>query len=203
MTQRGRVRLDTFSNPEFDPGRGAIVRTLWFLLNACIMQSRWIPFSGLRVWLLRRFGAKVGRGVRIKPEVNVKYPWKLTIGEHTWIGERAWLESLEPITIGSHVCISQGAYLCTGNHDWTDPSFSLCCKPIVIEDGAWVGACAVVLPGVTIADHSILAAGAVAASDTEAYMIHAGNLAVAVKERNVREKSEARSEKSETSSKSE
>jgi len=77
--------------------------------------------------------------VVFKPSINVKYPWKLEIGDHSWIGEGAWLDSLAPIRIGSNCCISQGVYFCTGNHDWTDPAFGLIVKPIVIEDGAWVG----------------------------------------------------------------
>jgi putative colanic acid biosynthesis acetyltransferase WcaF len=98
-----------------------------------------------------------------------------------------WLDSLAPIRIGSNCCISQGVYFCTGNHDWTDPAFGLIVKPIVIEDGAWVGARATVLPGVTVKTHAIIAAGSVISRDAEAYMIYVGNPAVAVKERKIRE----------------
>ncbi|HEU4344424.1 MAG TPA: DapH/DapD/GlmU-related protein, partial [Candidatus Binatia bacterium] len=99
------------------------------------------------------------------------------------------LDSLDKIKIGNNCCISQGTYFCTGNHDWTDPAFGLVVKPIVVEDGAWVGARATVLPGVTIASHSIVAAGTVISKDTEPYMIYSGNPPVAVKKRVICEKS--------------
>jgi len=102
-----------------------------------------------------------------------------------WIGENAWLDSLATIKIGSHVCISQGAYLCTGNHDWSDPAFGLIIKPIIIEDGAWIGARAVVLPGVSVASHAVVTAGSVLSQTTEPYVIYAGNPASAIKKRNM------------------
>ncbi len=185
MTPQGKVNLASYENSGYDPGAGFVTRTVWFLLNALIIQSRSIPSSGLRVRLLRLFGAKIGSGVVIKPGVNVKYPWRLRIGDHTWIGEYTWLDSLAPIDIGANCCVSQGAYLCTGNHDWSDTKFSLIVKPIVIEDGAWLGAKAVVLPGVTIATHSIVTAGSVASKNTQPYMIHRGNPAEPIKERKI------------------
>jgi len=138
------------------------------------------------IYCLKLFGANIGSGVVVKPGINIKYPWNLEIGDHSWIGEGAWLDSLASIKIGKNVCISQGTYFCTGNHDWTDPAFGLIVKPIIIEDGTWIGAQATVLPGVTVASHSIVTAGSVIAKDTEPYMIYAGNPAVKVKERIIR-----------------
>lgn len=181
------VDLSRFENSWYDPGRGFVVRTVWHLMNALFLINPLNLSSGLKVIVLRLFGARIGEGVVIKPGVNVKYPWRLEIGDHTWIGENAWLDSLDHIRIGSHCCISQGVYFCTGNHDWTDPAFGLVIKPIVIEDGAWVGARATVLPGVTVASHSIVTAGTVMAKDTEANMIYAGNPPVVIKERVIRE----------------
>ena len=181
------VDLSRFENSWYDPGRGFVVRTVWHLMNALFLINPLNLSSGLKVIVLRLFGASIGEGVVIKPGVNVKYPWRLTIGDHTWIGENAWLDSLDHIRIGSHCCISQGVYFCTGNHDWTDPAFGLVIKPIVIEDGSWVGARATVLPGVTVASHSIVTAGTVMAKDTEANMIYAGNPPVVIKERVIRE----------------
>ena len=183
-----QVDLSTFDNAWFDPGRGTFIRLIWHLLNAVVLQFPFNPSSGSKVALLRLFGASIGQGVVLKPGINVKYPWNLSIGDHSWIGEGAWLDSLAPIRIGRNVCISQGVYFCTGNHDWTDPAFGLVLKPIVIEDGAWVGARAVVLPGVTVATHSIVSAGSVLARDTAPYGIYAGNPAVAVKKRSLKEK---------------
>jgi putative colanic acid biosynthesis acetyltransferase WcaF len=113
------------------------------------------------------------------------YPWNVQIGDHSWIGERVWLDSLGCIAIGSNVCISQGAYLCTGNHDWTDTAFRLMIKPITVEEGAWIGARAVVLPGIVIATHSVVCAGAIVTGDTRPYTIYTGNPAAAVRRRKV------------------
>ena len=181
-----RVDLSTFDNSWYNPGRGFLVRTLWLIVNAVFLQNPINLSSGLKVFILRLFGGRIGRGVVFKPSVNVKYPWNLTVGDYSWIGEGAWLDSLDCIVIGSNVCISQGAYFCTGNHDWGDPAFGLVVKPIVVEDGAWVGARATVLPGVTVKTHSIIAAGTVISKDTEPYMVFAGNPAIAVKERVIR-----------------
>lgn len=181
------VDLSRFDNAWYDPGRGVLTRLLWLVTNAVILQNALNPSSRLKVLALRAFGAKIGQGVNLKPGINVKYPWYLEVGDHAWIGENAWLDSLAPIKIGAHACISQGVYCCTGNHDWSDPTFALVVKPIVIENGAWVGARAVILPGVTVASHSVVAAGSVLAKSTEAYTIYAGNPAVAVKKRVIRE----------------
>ena len=179
----GRVELSAFNNNWYKPGRGLVVRSLWYFINAILLQSPINPSSRLKVIFLRLFGARIGKGVVVKPSVNVKYPWKLEIGDHSWIGENTWLDSLAPIIIGSNACISQGVYFCTGSHDATDPAFGLIVKQIVIEDGVWVGARATILPGVTVKSHSILAAGSVIAKDTEPYGIYVGNPAVRVKER--------------------
>ncbi len=134
------VDLSTFDNFWYRPGRGLFIRILWHFINALFVYNHWNLSSGLKVKMLRLFGAKIGTGVVLKPGINVKYPWNLEIGDCSWIGENAWLDSLAPIKIGNNACISQGTYFCTGNHDWTDPAFGLIVKPIVVEDGAWVGA---------------------------------------------------------------
>lgn len=178
-----KVKLSRFNNGWYDPGRGFAVRLLWFLLNGLLFKNPLNMSSSVKVRLLRLFGAQIGVGVILKPGINVKYPWNLEVGDHSWIGENAWIDSLDKIKIGNDVCISQGTYFCTGNHDWSDPCFGLILKPIVIEDGAWVGARSTVLPGVTVASHSIIAAGTTIAKDTEPYMIYSGNPATAVKKR--------------------
>ncbi len=180
------VDLSRYDNSWFDPGRRCVLRALWFVANSLVMQNPANPSSSLRSVVLRCFGGRVGPGVIVKPGVNVKYPWHLEIGAHSWVGEDVWLDSLAPIRIGSNVCISQGAYLCTGNHDWSDPAFGLIVKPITVEDGAWIGAKAIICPGVTISTHSVVTAGSVVTKDTEPYMIYAGNPAVAVRRREIR-----------------
>lgn len=180
------VDLSRYNNNWYNPGRGVLVRVLWIVVNALFLQNPLNLSSALKCALLRLFGAQIGHGVNIKPGVNVKYPWRLRIEEWAWIGEGVWLDSLETISIGAHACLSQGAYLCTGNHDWSDPHFGLIVKPITVEAGGWVGARAVLLPGVTVQSHAVVAAGSVLARDAEAWTIYAGNPAQAVKQRALR-----------------
>jgi putative colanic acid biosynthesis acetyltransferase WcaF len=146
-----------------------------------------LPFSSIRSLVLRLFGAKVGIGVVLKPGLRVKYPWFLSIGDHSWIGEDVWIDNLTKVTIGTNACISQGVYLCTGSHDWSDPAFGLLVQAITIEDGAWVGARAVICPGVTIAECAVVAAGSVVTKDVPADEIHAGNPARFLKKREIRD----------------
>lgn len=182
------VDLSKYKNPPWHhKGRGFVVRVLWVYINGLLLQNPLNPSSGLKILVLRLFGAKIGKGVILKPSINVKSPWLLEIGDNTWIGEHVWLDTFFPIKIGSNVCISQGAYLCTGNHDWTDPAFGLKEWQIVVEDGAWIGARATVLPGAMIASHAVIAGGAVIARSTEPYTVYAGNPAVEVRKRVIKD----------------
>ncbi len=138
--------------------------------------------------VLRWFGASVGRGVVIKPQVKITFPWKLTVGDHVWLGEECWLLNLAPIAIESNVCISQRAFLCSGNHDYKSPAFDLNTKPIRVESGAWIAASAFVGPGIKVGSHAVLTAGSVATKDLQPYGIYQGNPAVWVKERLLEQK---------------
>jgi len=180
-----KVDLSKFDNSSYRPGRLLLARTIWYLLNVVFLKNYLNPFSGLKVFVLRLFSATIGRRVVIKPGANIKYPWNIVVGDHVWIGEKVWLDSLEKITIGNNVCISQGAYLCTGNHDYTKENFDLIVKPIVVEDGVWVGAKAIICPGVTLRSHSVVTAGSIVTHDTEAYTIYQGNPAKAVRKRTI------------------
>jgi putative colanic acid biosynthesis acetyltransferase WcaF len=183
-----RVQLVTYDNNWYSAGRSTFWQLAWFFLGLPILRSELIPFSGIRVRLLRAFGAKVGAGVVIKPGVRVKNPWRLSVGNHCWLGEDCWIDNVGDISIGSDVCLSQGSYLCTGNHDWTDPSFGLRVGPIQIADGAWIGAKATICPAVVIHEGAVVAAGSVANRDVPAYEIHAGNPAKFVRKRVIRQK---------------
>lgn len=177
------VDLSQFNNSWYSPGRSFFIRLLWYLANAFFFLNPFNPSSCVKVFFLRLFGAKIGKSVVLKQSINVKYPWNIEIGDHTWVGEGVWFDSLACIRIGSNCCISQGVYLCTGNHDWSDTAFGLIVKPITIEDGAWIGAHAIILPGVMVKTNSIITAGSVVSKDTEGNMIYTGNPAIAVKER--------------------
>jgi putative colanic acid biosynthesis acetyltransferase WcaF len=170
-----------------DKGRSIGWRLAWLAVNAVVFLNPVLPAYGLKARILRAFGARVGEGVVIKPGVNIKYPWHLTIGDHSWIGERAWLDCLTPLTIGSHCVVSQQGYLCCGTHDWRDPGMGSLAAPIVIEDGAWVAAAARVAGGTTIGQEAMVAMGAVVFSDCEPRGMYRGNPAVRVAERRIRD----------------
>ncbi len=131
------------------------------------------------------FGAKIGTGVVIKPNVRITFPWKLTLGDHVWLGEECWLLNLAPISIDSHVCVSQRAFLCSGSHNYKSQTFDLILKEIRIERGVWIGAGAWIGPGVCAGSHAVLTACSVASKDLEAFGIYQGNPAVLVRKRNI------------------
>jgi len=174
--------LSSFDNGWYKPGNKLKI-ILWYFVNILFFKSSIIPSSSLKRFLLKMFGAKIGNGVVIKPSVNIKYPWKLMIGDHTWIGENVWIDNLDMVTIGSNVCISQGALLICGNHDYKKRTFDLTTKPITIENGAWIGARCTVTGGVTVYSHAVLSLGSKTSKNLEAYTIYSGNPAVAIRER--------------------
>ncbi len=179
---QGRTDLSSFSNPEYNPGASFLTRGIWHLVSAAFFQSRF-PVNGVKVLLLKFFGAKLGKGVVIKPSVNIKSPWLLTVGNYCWIGEHAWIDNLVPVSLGDNCCISQGAMLLTGNHNYKKSTFDLITGEIHLEEGVWIGAKAVVCPGVKCRSHALLTVGSVATSTLEAYSIYQGNPAVKVRER--------------------
>jgi putative colanic acid biosynthesis acetyltransferase WcaF len=183
------VSLDQYTTGHYTPGASIVQQLLWHFVGAALLQSYVIPISSFKVWLLRRFGAQVGQGVRIKPGVKVKFPWRLIVGNHCWIGEGAWLDNLAMITLEDHVCLSQGVYLCTGNHNWKDPGFALILGAIYIETGSWIAAQAAIGPGVTVGQGAILCLGSVANHDLETMTIYAGSPAVLIKKRVMSERS--------------
>lgn len=180
------VQLGRYDNSWFHPGGTPLRRALWFLVGLPMLRSHVVPFSGLRVRLLRLFGARIGRGVVVKTGVNVKYPWHLEVGNDTWLGEDCWIDCLTTVRIGSNCCVSQGAYLCTGNHDWSDPAFGLMIAPVTMGDGSWAGARSVLLPGSVLGEGAVAGAGAVVGGTVPPYEIHAGNPAVFVRKRRLR-----------------
>ncbi|WP_242344772.1 WcaF family extracellular polysaccharide biosynthesis acetyltransferase [Anaeromyxobacter terrae] len=179
------TNLSAFDNAWYDPGRSLGVRLAWMALNRVFLQT-WMPWpSTVKAGLLRWFGARIGKGVVLKNHISVKYPWNLTIGNDSWIGEGAWIDSLANVTIGSNACLSQGCMIETGNHDWSKPAFDLIVREVVVEDGAWAAVKSVLLPGSRLASHAILGAGSVLSGDTEPYGIYVGVPARKVKERNI------------------
>jgi putative colanic acid biosynthesis acetyltransferase WcaF len=178
-----QVDLSTPDNAELVRGAPLWQEALWFFIGLPLLRCSILPSTGFRSWLLRLFGAKIGKRVHSKPGLRVKFPWYLEVGDYCWLGEDLWIDNLAPVIIGPHVCLSQGVYLCTGNHDWSLPNMKLFRKSIVCERGSWVGAKAIVCPGVVIGEGAIVTAGSVAAKSVPPYEIHAGNPAVFVRRR--------------------
>jgi putative colanic acid biosynthesis acetyltransferase WcaF len=148
--------LRTYDQSEFDRGRPGWFILLWWLVQAITFPITPHFASGLRCWILRQFGATIGQGVLIRPTARFTYPWKIRIGDGSWIGDDVVLYSLDTITIGEHCVISQKTYLCTGSHDIQSTRFDLTTAPIVIGNGVWVATDCFVAPGVTIGANSVI-----------------------------------------------
>jgi putative colanic acid biosynthesis acetyltransferase WcaF len=159
-----RFTLRDFTGVNYDKGRSAPVQVLWMLMSRCVTMQWWCP-NRLRVFILRAFGARIGAGTLIRHDVKIHWPWKLEVGQHSWIGETAWILNLEPVTIGSNTCISQGALLCTGSHDRFSPTFEFDNGPIAIGDSVWIATRATVLRGVRVSDGATVGATALVTTD--------------------------------------
>lgn len=178
-----KTKLRSYNNHPYHPGGTAFKRLLWHYVNGFVFKTGLFPIRSIKTILLRAFGAKVGKGVTIKPNVNIKYPWNLSIADDVWIGEDVWIDSLVMVSIGANVCLSQGVLILTGSHNYKKTTFDLITMPVIIEDGAWICAKAVVNPGITVGSHAVLTTGSVATKNLEAYSVYQGNPAVKVRER--------------------
>lgn len=163
--------------------KGFLITFLWFVMNRIFINSYLpIPIS-IKVAILKIFGAKIGKGITIKPMVNIKAPWNLEIGDNVWIGECVWIDNIGAVRIGNNVCISQGALLLSGNHNYKKETFDLIVEDIVLKDGVWIGAKSIVCSGVTCFSHAVLSVNSVATHNLDAYQVYQGNPAKAVRER--------------------
>jgi putative colanic acid biosynthesis acetyltransferase WcaF len=166
-------------------GRPFYVEAAWSLIGAPLLASRMLYMSRLKVAVLRIFGARVGRGVLVRPGVRVKFPWYLSIGDYSWIGEDAWIDNLAPVTIEANVCISQGVYLCTGNHDWRTHNMRLFHRPIILQEASWVGARSTLCPGVTLGCGAVVAVGSIVTRSIPSWQIYGGNPAGFIRTRTI------------------
>jgi len=166
--------LNTYSSADFSRGASFLKEMAWIMLSGVLVTS-WFPGSRWRVTLMRLFGARIGQSVVMKPGVKVKFPWRLVVGDYSWIGEDVWIDNLATVSIGSHACISQSAYLCTGSHDWSIRSFELIVKPISIGDRAWIGAHSKIAPGTLVGEGAVVQMGAVANGILSPWHIYSGS----------------------------
>ena len=176
------VDLSKYNNNWYQPGN-VFKRVLWYYFNILFFKNGLFPFSSFKVFILKLFGARIGTGVIIKPFVNIKYPWLLSIGDHVWIGEEVWIDNLDLVVIGNNVCISQGALLLTGSHNYKEKTFDLIVKPIYIEEGVWLCAKSIICAGVTCKRDSIITAGSVITSNCNSSGIYRGNPAIQISAR--------------------
>ncbi len=174
------MQLSQYDNSEFSRGASCFKELCWLLVRGMFFQTVAPWPTELRVALLRAFGAEIGNSVVVRSGVNISFPWRLTIGDHVWIGEDVGILSLAQVTIESNVCISQRAFLCTGSHDFRSETFDLVTRPITIRSGSWAAAGAIILPGVTVGPNSLVAAGSVVNRDVAPSTIVRGNPATVV-----------------------
>lgn len=167
QARRTSRSLRDFSGVGYTKGRGVLWQAAWFASLNLVFMSWWCP-KAWRPRLLRVFGARIGERVFIRHRVRVQWPWKLVIGDDCWIGEDVWILNLEAVTIGDDVCLSQGAFLCTGSHDRKSTSLEYDNGPITIGNGAWIATQALVLRGVIIAPGAVVGARAVVSKDVPA-----------------------------------
>lgn len=171
-------RVQDLSQARVPPGfrgRPAWFVQLWWIVEALLFHPSPQICYGWRRFLLRTFGARIGKGVLIRPSVTVTYPWKLTVGDWSWIGDQVTLYTLGEISIAENAVVSQHSYLCTGSHDYTSAAFGIYAHPIRVESEAWVAAHVFIGPGVTIGRGAIVGACSVALKDVPSMTICAGN----------------------------
>jgi putative colanic acid biosynthesis acetyltransferase WcaF len=184
------MQLTSYSTGNYTPGASLLRQTLWYFLGQPFFSSYLLFPSCCKVTILRLFGAKVGNGVRIKPGVKVKFPWRLSIDDNSWIGENVWIDNLACVSIGQDCCLSQGVYLCTGNHDWSNENFTLKEESIIVENQCWLAAKSMVGPGVTCKEGVVVTLGSVVTNTLEAWTVYSGNPAQAVAKRSSQSSSE-------------
>ena len=170
------------------PRAEKLKNAVWTLVNKTLFRitpPHFGVFRKFRVLLLRSFGADVSFNASIHPSANIDFPWRLNVGDDSSIGKNAWLYCLNNITIGKATCIGQEVYLLTGSHDISSSHFDLVTKPITIGDGVWIATSSAILPGVTLSDMTVVAAGSVVIKNTEANDVVGGNPAKFIKKREI------------------
>lgn len=173
-----------FDKKDFEIGASTIKVYCWYVVSTLFFKSGFLPFSIVLVQILRLFGASIGKDVRIKPGIHIRYPWKLKLGDYSWLAD-CYIDNLDLVVIGRNACVSQQAMLMTGNHNYKSVNFDLITKPIIIEDGVWLGAKSLISPGVQVGSHAVLTAGSTAVKNLEAFTVYQGNPAIKIRDRKI------------------
>ena len=175
--------LDQYQTPKDFRGKSKIIVQLWWIVQATFFS--WSPqfLYGWRRFLLRSFGATIGKSVIIRPTVKITYPWKLTIGDYSWIGDDVVLYTLGEIEIGAHAVISQRGYICTGTHDYESPDFRIYAEKITIGKKCWLATDIYVAPGVSIGEGTVVGARSSVFKDLPSQKICIGNPAKPIRDR--------------------
>lgn len=168
------IDLSLAGKGNYSAQRSTLIELVWFVLEACVINNKLLPFSFVRIALLRLFGARIGSGCRFVHPLRVKAPWNLEVGDKCWFGVDVWIYNQAPIRIGSNVCISQGTFLTAGSHDMST-TMDLRVAPIVIEDGVWITSKCVVQMGVTIGRSAVVTPMSVVHRSLEAGGVYGGN----------------------------
>lgn len=176
------IDLSRAGKGNFRRRRGIWVEALWVLTEFILVTNPLQPFSSIRRLALKAFGAKIGKNVIIRPRTRIKFPWNLTVGDNSWIGEGVWFHNQDNVEIGCNVVVSQEAFITTGSHD-TRRTMDLVVKPIRIKDGVWITSRCILLQGITIGRNTIVTPGSVVNKSLPGDSIFGGNPAVFIKRR--------------------
>lgn len=158
------------------------LRVLW-MVGRLVFQLSPRPCFGFRRWWLRLFGATIGKQVHVYPSAHIYYPWNLTVGDWSSIGEWALIYNLGNVTIGSQTTISQRVHVCAGTHDYHDPSMPLIKPPIEIGNQVWICADSFIGPGITVSEGAVVGARSVAVKNVAPWTVVAGNPARLIRNR--------------------
>ncbi|MCF6763001.1 putative colanic acid biosynthesis acetyltransferase [Pseudomonas fragi] len=176
-------KLNDFVMPHNFRGKNPLICQLWWIVQSCFFSTSPQFMYKWRVFLLRLFGAKIGQNVIIRPTARITFPWKLSVGDNSWIGDHVEVYNLERITIHSNSVISQRSYLCTGSHDPASRTFRIYAEPIVIEEGAWIATDVFIAPGVTVGRNALVGARSSLFTDAKADYVYVGYPAKPIKMR--------------------
>lgn len=180
-----RQDLKQYNTPPGFRGKSKIIVQLWWICNALLFNPSPQVLYGWRRFILRSFGAEIGKGVIIRPSAKITYPWKVKIGDYSWIGDDVVLYSLDNIIIGKNTVISQKSYICTGTHDYSIIDFPIKGKEINIEDECWLATDVFVSPGVTIKKGTVVGARSTVINDLDSNSVYVGSPVRFIKKRTI------------------